>query len=144
MGGLTRSTWLHVSHFFKTTFGTQLTRYTGSSVAGTARQAQGPSMTISAGKVQILGITTVPTSSGSSKVFVMRFLQSRDPEWAKQVFFTEYDEKATWFDELKPAFGAKEFFFQKEYKKFHNLEGSSGQMFPLEGNMKYDYGKIWS
>lgn len=101
-------------------------------------------MTISAGKVQILGITTVPTSSGPSKVFVMRFLQSRDPDWTKEVFFTEYDGKATWFDELKPAFGAKEFFFQKGYKKFRSLEGSSGQMFPLEGNMKYDYGKIWS
>ena len=103
-------------------------------------------MTISAGKLQILGIAIVPTSSGLSKVFVMRFLQSRDPEWTKVVFFTEYDENATWFDQLKPAFGAKEYFFEKEYEKFRSLEleGSSGQMFPLEGSMKYDYGKFWS
>src|SRR6266545_1008945 len=114
----------------------QLTGYTDSSVSGTARQAQGPSMSASAGKVQILGITNVPTSSGPSKVFVLRFVQSRNPDWTKEVFFAEYNERATWFDELKPAFGAKEFFFEKEYKRFRNLEGSSGQMFPLEGTRR--------
>jgi hypothetical protein len=54
----------------------------------------------------------------------------------KEVFFAEYDDKATWFDELKPAFGAKEFFFEKEYARLRTLQGSSGQMFPLMGDMK--------
>ena len=50
-------------------------------------------MSASPGKVHILGITTVPTSSTPSKVFVLRFVQARKPDWTKEVFFAEYDEK---------------------------------------------------
>jgi hypothetical protein len=94
-------------------------------------------MTISPGKIQIVGITTMPTSSNPSKVFVLRFLQARNPDWMKETFFAEYNESATWFDQLQPAFGVQEFFFEKEYKRLSSLEGSSGQMFPLDENMKY-------
>jgi hypothetical protein len=44
---------------------------------------------------------------------VLRFLQGRNPDWAARPFFTEYDEKATWFDELRPAFRQKKFFFEE-------------------------------
>lgn len=115
----------------------RLTGWIVSLVSGAARQAQGPSMSASPGKIQILGITTIPTSSGPTHVFVLRFLQARNPDWIKEVFFAEYDEKATWFDQLKPAFGAKDFFFEKEYERLRSLEGSSGQMFPLEANVEH-------
>jgi hypothetical protein len=47
-------------------------------------------------------------------VFVLRFLQGRDPRWAHRPFFAQFDEDACWIDELKPAFGAKRFFFESE------------------------------
>jgi len=45
-------------------------------------------------------------------VFVLKMLQGRDPEWAGRVFFAEYDEQATWLDDLGPAFGAPRFFYE--------------------------------
>jgi L-lysine 2,3-aminomutase len=65
-------------------------------VSGLARTAKGPVMSTAAGKVEILGITEV----NGSKVFVLRFIQSRDPENSFQPFFAKYDPEATWFDQL--------------------------------------------
>ena len=53
-------------------------------------------------------------------VFVLKFLQGRNNNWTDRVFFAKYDEKATWIDQLEPAFGEKEFFFEKEYKEIIN------------------------
>jgi hypothetical protein len=90
-------------------------------------------MSASPGKVQILGVTDIPRPDGqggiADKVFVLRFLQSRNPAWTKQVFFAEFHEKAVWLDDLKPAFGATEFFFEDEYKQIRSRGGSSGQYF---------------
>ena len=36
------------------------------------------------------------------------------------VRFAKYDEKATWIDQLQPAFGEKEFFFEQEYHDIIN------------------------
>jgi hypothetical protein len=33
------------------------------------------------------------------------------PEWVGRVFFARFDERATWLDDLQPAFGEPEFFF---------------------------------
>ena len=63
------------------------------------------------GKVCILGHETV----AGEEVFILKFLQARNPEWCKRVFFAKYDDKATWLDQLIPAFGEKEFFFEQEY-----------------------------
>ncbi len=46
------------------------------------------------------------------KVFVLSFLQGRDPNWCKQPFFAQYNPNATWLSELKPALGEKKFFFE--------------------------------
>lgn len=60
---------------------------------------------------------------------MLKFLQSRNPEWTKKTFFAEFDEEAVWLDDLKPAFGEREFFFQEEYERIRQSEvGSSGQM----------------
>ncbi|THH18167.1 hypothetical protein EW146_g2773 [Bondarzewia mesenterica] len=108
-----------------------------SSVAGTARTAQGPSMSASPGKIQVVGITTVPTASGPEKVFVLRFVQARNPAWMKETFFAKFDEHASWLSDLKPAFGEKEFFYEAEYRDLVGREGASGQLFPSSDLMKY-------
>ena len=53
-------------------------------------------------------------------LFVLKFLQARIPSWTERVFFAEFDPHATWFDELKPGFGDKEFFFEEGYRKSRN------------------------
>ena len=45
-------------------------------------------------------------------MFVLKFLQGRDPKWANRVFFARYDPKATWLSGLQPAFGEEQFFFE--------------------------------
>ena len=72
-------------------------------------------MSDNAGKIQILGVAEVK----GEKVFVLRFLQGRNPRWVDIPFFARYDPKATWFNELKPAFGEEKFFF--EDAKYKNL-----------------------
>jgi hypothetical protein len=46
-------------------------------------------------------------------VFVLRFLQARDPAWVGRPFFARYDASATWLDQLVPAFGEPAFFFER-------------------------------
>ncbi|MDO5663679.1 MAG: lysine 2,3-aminomutase [Bacteroidia bacterium] len=79
-------------------------------VSGIARTVRGPSMSCSPGKVQVLGVSEVK----GEKVFVLRFLQCRNPNLVDIPFFAEYSATATWLDELKPAFGEEEFFFEKD------------------------------
>lgn len=77
-------------------------------VSGLCRTVRGPSMSDHAGKIQVLGINEI----NGEKVFVLRFLQGRNSEWVNMPFFAKYDSSATWFNQLKPAFG-KQFFFEE-------------------------------
>ncbi len=79
-------------------------------VSGLCRTVRGPSMSDHAGKIQILGVQEIK----GEKVFVMRFIQGRNPSWVHIPFFAKYDPKATWFSELKPAFDAEKFFFEEK------------------------------
>lgn len=81
-------------------------------VSGLARTARGPSMSAGPGKVEVQGVTEV----AGEKVFVLRFIQARNPDWVQQPFFAQYDENATWLNQLKPAFGEARFFFEDEYQ----------------------------
>ena len=81
-------------------------------VSGLARTARGPSMSASPGKVEIQGITEI----AGEKVFVLRFIQGRNPDWVQRPFFAKYDDKATWLDQLVPAFGEAKWFWQDEYE----------------------------
>lgn len=84
-------------------------------VSGLGRTVRGPSMSATPGKVLVDG---TPTINGK-KVISLRFLQGRNPEWVQKPFFAEYDDKAIWLDDLKPAFEEK-FFFEDELKaKYH-------------------------
>ncbi len=79
------------------------------SVSGIARTVRGPSMSAAPGKVHILGINEIK----GENVFTLQFLQGRNPSWIGNPFFAEYNSKAIWLNDLKPAFGEGKFFFQK-------------------------------
>jgi KamA family protein len=86
-------------------------------VSGVCRTVRGPSMSATPGKVQILGVGDVQ----GKKVITLRFLQGRNPDWVARPFFAEYDDKAAWLSDLKPAFGEEKFFFEDELKQiFHD------------------------
>lgn len=82
-------------------------------VSGLARTARGPSMSAGPGKVEIQGITEL----NGEKVFVLRFIQGRNAEWVQRPFFAKFDPKATWLNDLVPAFGEEKFFFTDEYEQ---------------------------
>ena len=93
-------------------------------VSGICRTVRGPSMSDHAGKIQILGVS----EAAGEKLFVLRFIQGRNPDWVAKPFFAKYNPTATWFDQLEPAFGEKEFFFEKELGNYLRdaLERDSG------------------
>jgi KamA family protein len=88
-------------------------RHAISNISGLAKTARGPSMSTKYGKIEIQGVTSIK----NEKVFVLRFIQGRKSNWVQRPFFAKFDPNATWFDQLKPAFGEKDFFFIKEMKK---------------------------
>ena len=81
-------------------------------VSGLGHTARGPSMSAGPGKISVFGKERI----AGEEVFVLKFLQGRNNNWCDRVFFAKYNEDATWIDQLKPAFGEKEFFFEEEYK----------------------------
>ncbi len=85
-------------------------------VSGVCRTVRGPSMSCTPGKIQVLGTAEIY----DEKVFVLRFLQGRNPDWVGKPFFAKYDPEAVWLDDLKPAFGVSKFFFEEELKDIFN------------------------
>ena len=81
-------------------------------VSGLGRTVRGPSMSATPGKVEVLGVQEV----AGEKVLVLRFLQGRDPDWVGRPFFARFDPKATWLDQLEPAFGEDKFFFEDGFR----------------------------
>jgi len=79
-------------------------------VSGIARTVRGPSMSAHPGKIQILGTTYIH----GEKLFVLTFLQGRDPKWVMKPFFARYNPYALWIDDLEPAFGESDFFYEKD------------------------------
>lgn len=77
-------------------------------VSGLARTVRGPSMSAHPGKIQVLGISEIH----GEKVFALRFLQGRNPDWAAKPFFAKYDKDAKWLTDLRPAFNEDRFFYE--------------------------------
>ena len=77
-------------------------------VSGVCRTVRGPSMSTTPGKVQLEGVSEIR----GEKVFVLRFLQGRNPDWVARPFFAQFDPKASWLNDLKPAFGEEKFFYE--------------------------------
>lgn len=82
-------------------------------VSGLCRTVRGPSMSDHAGKIQVLGVQEIK----GEKIFVLRFIQGRNPKWVDVPFFAKYNPKATWFNQLEPAFGEAKFFFEEQKSK---------------------------
>jgi KamA family protein len=76
-------------------------------LSGLARTLRGPIMSTTGGKVRVLG----SASLAGQEVFVLDFLQARDPERVGCPFFAAMDPKAVWFDDLSPATAADVPFF---------------------------------
>lgn len=83
-----------------------------SQVSGLSRTARGPVMSSAPGKIEVLGVEEIR----GERVFALRFLQARDPEWMGRVFFAEHNETATWLSGLTPAFGEDSFFFEADFE----------------------------
>lgn len=79
------------------------------SVGGISRTVRGPIMSCMPGKIRIVGISEIQ----NEKVFVLEFIQGRNPDWVGRPFFAKYDKNAMWYDELVPAFNDDQFFFEE-------------------------------
>src|SRR5690554_4197557 len=90
-------------------------------VSGLSRTVRGPSMSAGPGKVEIQGITEIQ----GEKVFMLRFIQGRNPDWVQRPFFAKFDPDAMWFDDLVPAFGEEKFFFTDEYEAMSSDQGEA-------------------
>lgn len=90
----------------------QVYRQAMQQVSGLARTARGPSLSAGPGKIEIHGVSEV----NGEMVFNLRFIQGRNPDWVQRPFYARYDARATWLDDLEPAFGEPRFFFEEEYR----------------------------
>lgn len=102
-------------HYFKIPLARSLEVYDGAyrQVSGLGRTARGPVMSATPGKVLVSGVSRL----GGEKVFVLKFIQARDPDWVGRPFFARFDPEAAWLDELRPAFGESEFFFEARFRE---------------------------
>ncbi len=99
-------------------------------VSGLMRTVRGPSMSALPGKVAIDGIAEI----NGEKVFVLNFIQARNPDWVKRPFFAKFDKNATWLNELEPAFGEK-FFYEDELEEMLNAATRRLQKTLIESEM---------
>jgi KamA family protein len=111
-------------HYFEVPLARAWEIYRGAmqQVSGLGRTARGPSMSAGPGKVEIQGVTEI----AGERVFVLRFIQARNPDWVQRPFFARYDPQATWLDQLRPAFGESEFFFEADYRRMQQARGCPG------------------
>ena len=84
-------------------------------VSGLARTVRGPSMSCDPGKVRVSGVVTI----NGEKVIALEALQGRNPDWIGRPFYAQYDEKATWMNDLKPAFNKEKFFYEDELAQMY-------------------------
>ena len=82
------------------------------SLSSINRPSRHISMTISAGKVAIVGTTIV----GGKKCFALKFTEARNMEWMDRVFLARYDEKIDKINLVKP-FDTEKFFFEDELEE---------------------------
>jgi len=68
-----------------------------SSVSGLARTARGPVMSATQGKVEVLGLI----DEDKSAIFLLQYLQARDPALVRKPFLAAGAWDAVWFDELQ-------------------------------------------
>jgi KamA family protein len=106
----------------------QIFRKAYAQVSGICRTVRGPSMSANPGKLQIVGVAEIH----GERVFVLNFLQARNPEWVGRPFFASYNEKAYWLNDLKPAFGKSEFFYSREFRRRLKINEDSMRIYAEE------------
>ena len=82
------------------------------SLSSINRPSRHISMTISAGKLAILGTSVI----GGEKCFALQFTEGRNMKWMNRVFHAKYDEQKNKIDLLLP-FDTEKFFFEDELKE---------------------------
>lgn len=82
------------------------------SLSSINRPSRHISMTISAGKLAILGTAVI----GGEKCFALQFTEARNMEWMNRVFHAKYDEVKNKIDLLLP-FDTEKYFFEDELKE---------------------------
>lgn len=82
-------------------------------VSGLSKTVRGPVMSANPGKVLIDGISEI----NNEKVFVLKFIQARNPDWINKPFYAKFDPKATWLLQLEPAFNKSKFFYEDELEE---------------------------
>lgn len=92
-------------------------------VSGLARTVRGPSMSATPGKVVVDGIARI----AGTDVLALRFMQARVADWVGRPFFAELDPNATWLDQLRPAFGEKEFFFEPTLRELEKCRPAASR-----------------
>lgn len=80
--------------------GYEIYRDAYASVSGLCRTVRGPSMSATPGKVCVDGVAEI----AGEEVFVLHFIQARDPDLVGRPFFARYDPTAVWLTDLRPAF----------------------------------------
>ncbi len=85
------------------------------SLASINRPSRYISMTISAGKLALIGTAFI----GGEKCFALKFTEARNMEWMDRVILARYDETQTKISLLKP-FDSEEFFFDAELTEIEN------------------------
>jgi len=105
--------------YFEVPLGRALEIFSGAfrRMSGLGRTVRGPSMSTRPGKILVSGQATLK----GERVFTLQFLQARDPEWVGRTFFARFDAKATWLDDLVPAFGESEFFYEAGLQEIERL-----------------------
>ncbi len=87
-------------------------------VSGVCRTVRGPSMSASPGKVQVISTVDI----NDEKLFLLQFLQGRNPDWVKKPFFAKYNPDAVWLNDLEPALGEEKFFWEDEFNSMYDLK----------------------
>jgi lysine 2,3-aminomutase len=82
------------------------------SLASINRPSRHLSMTISAGKLAIMGYSIV----NGEKCFALQFTEARNMEWMDQVFLAKWDEEQNKINMLQP-FESDKYFFEDELKE---------------------------
>ncbi len=82
------------------------------SLASLNRPSRHISMTISAGKLAILGTTYV----NGDKCFALQFTEARNMSWMDRVFLARHDETTNKIDLIVP-YDTEKFFFENELKE---------------------------
>lgn len=102
-------------HYFQVPLAEALAIFNGAyrQVSGLGRTVRGPIMSATPGKVLVSGVARV----ADEDVFVLKFIQGRDPRWVGRPFFARFDPGAAWLDELRPALGGREFFFEPRFRE---------------------------